>query len=1031
MQVFTFGNGDFLTQIFLAIKGLMGASSFQALVTILIIVSLFWAYWVGIFSGRGFPGSSALKVWFVILLVYWGLFVPKVDVVIHDEIKNTDTLVQDVPWGVGFFAHFFTSAEKGIAELFGTYFTIPGDLKYTTSGMGFGLLGLDTASESVILDPYLRRTVNEYIANCFFSDVLMGNKDLNQVIYSNDLLSELSTSLTAFTSKIYDSAHPSGMSDTCVNVYNYIQSALSTHISSRVAPLFASKVMGLSSINNLLAAQVLNRLGVSGNYLLNLSLNGQQILTQAVLMNAMSDGMRIFAARYGTDSDALGYALAMASQQTRTSWSVSSELAKKYIPVIRQVIEALVYGTFPLLFLIMMTPLGGAAFRTYITLLLWLLLWSPLFSILNLIVMVRAVSVLSPYAGTYSLAASSGILSSTADMIALAGSLSWLVPILALAIASRSQYAMVHLIGGVAGAVQGAAGQMASHVSTPGGVTALQSQAQTIQRNEAFRSSMGLNPAKVLQAEANWNSAPAAAAYFGMIGIGTGRATVAFAHNQAHTVGRGMGLGSETGAFSSGQFAGAREAGVVTELARMGAGISDTARGLARMEAAGMAGRVGMASILTDEQLKSVEAGKLGNEAAKFEMINEIGQRAFPQWHGYSSFYEALKAHQGYHTLMLNDEQARTLMENPSAKGGKYLVGLDTDGKIQLVAVESGISEKRVLSAPEAQKLFGSQAPGGNYNIYRDREGRALYVHADGGQVFRMVNEKGAHDIYRTQGGKAVWVVTNMGVSQKIGTFGRYGKDIDFSRVIRGYIKGPDGKLYQGEYYYDGKDRILAGTLRNTINGETISMVATDKEGHVIPVKNFGELRKLMLQKGVGKDGIQVHYVRAFTTYDSKGKPVVRNLTEVSRAELDRNGFKTDILFAHGDPLYQSQVIGRDVSVRDTEIRDYTHDMRGGAGAQIHKKLTEWGEKLEERGHSFWGSVFKGGYWIGTSTINTVKGFAGLAGGLAATRQAARGIEAGSRAIGAGISKTASTLRWGAEEVTLKAGSRLANYLLK
>ena len=294
-----------------------------------------------------------------------------------------------------------------------------------------------------------------------------------------------------------------------------------------------------------------------------------------------------------------------------------------------------------------------------------------------------------------------------------------------------------------------------------------------------------------------------------------------------------------------------------------------------------------------------------------------------------------------------------------------------------------------------------------------------------------MVNEKGAHDIYRTQGGQAVWVVTNMGVSQKIGTFGRYGKDIDFSRVIRGYIKGPDGKLYQGEYYYDGQDRLLAGTLRNTISGETVSMVATDKEGHVIPVKNFGELRKLMLQKGVGKDGIQVHYVRALTTYDSKGKPVVRNLTEVSRAELEKGGFKTDILFAHGDPLYQSQVVGKDVSVRDTEIRDYTHDMRGGAGAQIHKKLTEWGEKLEERGHSFWGSVFKGGYWIGTSTVNTVKGFAGLAGGLAATRQAARGIEAGSRAIGAGISKTASTLRWGAEEVTLKAGSRLANYLLK
>ena len=1010
MEVFTFGNGDYLTQIFLAIRGLMGASSFQALVTILIIVSLFWAYWVGIFSGRGFPGSSALKVWFVILLVYWGLFVPKVDVVIHDEIRNTDSLVQDVPWGVGFFAHFFTSAEKGVAKLFDTYFTIPSDLKYTTSGMGFGLLGLDTASESVILDPYLRRTVDEYIANCFFADVLMGNKDLNQVVYSNDLLTEIASSNTAFTSKIYDSAHPSGQSDTCANVYAYIQGELSNHVSSRIAPLFASKVMGLSSMNNLLAAQVLNRLGVAGNYLLNLSLNGQQILTQAVLMNAMSDGMRIFAAKYGTDSDALGYALAMASQQTRTSWSVSSELAKKYIPVIRQVIEALVYGTFPLLFLIMLTPLGGAIFRTYLTLLLWLLLWSPLFSILNLIVMVRAVGVLSPYAGTYSLAAASGIMSSTVDMIALAGSLSWMVPILALAIASGSQYAMVHLFGGVAGTVQGAAGQVASQVSTPGGVAGLQAQAQTIQKNEALRGSMGLDPARVLQAEASWNAAPAAAAYYSMMGIGAGRAAAAFAHNTAHTVGRGLGLGSGATSLGAGQFAGAREAGVVTELERMGSGVTDTARGLARIEAAGMAGRVGMATVLTDEQLRNVEAGKLGNEVAKFEMINEIGRRAFPEWQGYSSFYEALKAHQGYHTLVLSDEQAKTLMEDPNARGGKYLVGLSTDGRIQLVAVESGISEERVLSAQEAKKLFGSQAPGGSYNIYRDRDGKALYVHADSGQVFRMVNENGAQDIYRTPGGQAVWVTTNKGVLEKVGVFGRYGKDLDYTRVVRGALHGPDGKVYQGEYYYDDKGRILAGSLRNTINGETVSLVATDKNGRVIPVKNFDELRRLMLEKGVGKDGIQVHYVRALTTYDSKGEPVVRNLTEVSRAELERDGFKTDILFAHGDPLYQSQVMGRDRRLADTEIRDHTHDMRGGAGAWTLEKTEKIGDWLEKHGHSTLGGIVKGSYWIGTSSINTIKGFAGLAGGLAATGRAARGIEAGGRALGTGVAKVGTRI---------------------
>jgi hypothetical protein len=58
----------------------------------------------------------------------------------------------------------------------------------------------------------------------------------------------------------------------------------------------------------------------------------------------------------GVSGDALAYATALGEQQQRSSWLTAGELSKKYIPIMRQILEAVVYGLFPVLFLMMMTP---------------------------------------------------------------------------------------------------------------------------------------------------------------------------------------------------------------------------------------------------------------------------------------------------------------------------------------------------------------------------------------------------------------------------------------------------------------------------------------------------------------------------------------------------------------------------------------------------------------------------------------------------------------------------------------------------
>ncbi|GAB6075391.1 conjugal transfer protein TraG N-terminal domain-containing protein [Desulfurobacterium crinifex] len=134
-EVFTFGNGDVLTQIIMAVKGVMDDVGYKGLITLVITLSLFVSFWHALWEGNNF--SIPWKTWIAGVLIVGILYTPRVDVIVRDEIKNTQTLVENVPWGLGAFASFFTSIQKNLAKKFDQFFSLPDDLKFTNSGYAF------------------------------------------------------------------------------------------------------------------------------------------------------------------------------------------------------------------------------------------------------------------------------------------------------------------------------------------------------------------------------------------------------------------------------------------------------------------------------------------------------------------------------------------------------------------------------------------------------------------------------------------------------------------------------------------------------------------------------------------------------------------------------------------------------------------------------------------------------------------------------------------------------------------------------
>lgn len=479
MEVFSFGNGDFLFQIFSAIVGIMGDGSYGTLIRIALVLGfLFLAYQL-LFSMNITHVSKGMISHYIFVVVLVGImFTPKTNVLIRDEVKNTQVVVNNVPYGVGLFAHIFTTVEKGITKLMENYFSTPNDMRFNQSGYAFSVMLLDSFKDAVPKDIYFKQTLDSYIETCFFHDVLWGDKDLQVVIFSNNLWNELSPANSANRyAKVYSQSQPAGEGTICSAAYGHLSGGLGT-ISADA----------LTTLNSVMQVNVVAKTPAITQYLLGISMSAQDAITQAIASNAVKSSFARTAIHTGSGAGAIPYASGLAEQTQRSSWTVAGDLSKKYIPIMRQVLEAFVYGLFPLLFIMMLTPLGSKYFSLYITLLTWLLLWSPLFAIINLIVNVRANGVLSASYGYFSIGSMPYVYQSASELTAMAGYMAWMVPTIAFAIAKGAETAITSVASGVASSVSFTSKSAASNISSPTAPANIASHAGLLESSQAYGS---------------------------------------------------------------------------------------------------------------------------------------------------------------------------------------------------------------------------------------------------------------------------------------------------------------------------------------------------------------------------------------------------------------------------------------------------------------------------------------------------------------------------------------------------------------
>ena len=166
-----------------------------------------------------------------------------------------------------------------------------------------------------------------------------------------------------------------------------------------------------------------------------------EIMRQQMVLNAVHDAGEQWAAEAGNAAALRAYTEARAEAQTVSAYRAIGRQAETWVPLLRIVFECLYVGAFPMAVLLMLTPAGGAIFRSYVTGLIWLQSWGPLYAVLHRISMGEAAermqaAALMPGGDIgISLVAQAGIRAVAADVAVMSGYLSMSVPFLAAALA--------------------------------------------------------------------------------------------------------------------------------------------------------------------------------------------------------------------------------------------------------------------------------------------------------------------------------------------------------------------------------------------------------------------------------------------------------------------------------------------------------------------------------------------------------------------------------------------------------------------
>ena len=460
--IYTFGGGEVLWGVFNAVTALVNSNT-GSLFTSLVRLGLIIGGFVAVMSALWKQSPFALfKEWllpfYIILNV---LFIPTATVWIIDPISKTHEKIDNVPWALGAFAGTVSSFGHAITKKIEEVFALPDELKYQKNGTLFASRLLQNSRDLVITNEDIKANMREFVGQCVVYDALLGLKyTLNDLKNSDNIWELLKQNPSPARSFFYKEPGAGNQPQiiTCREGVKKFD-GLWKQLTNNSMLSFSKKLYGVKD-QALIKRELLQHLPVAHGYLLDASRSAEEILKQQMMIASVVDGIEHKATVSGNTPN---FASRRAYLQQRTTYQTLGELAADTLPIMKNVLEALTYAAFLFVIPLSLLPLGWRIISSWGSIVLWLQMWAPLYSVLNFIMNVSAKSknIGIVNEGGISIANLLGIVNLNADMSAMAGYLSLSIPFISYALVKGGIGSFVHLASHLSHVTQGAANRVA------------------------------------------------------------------------------------------------------------------------------------------------------------------------------------------------------------------------------------------------------------------------------------------------------------------------------------------------------------------------------------------------------------------------------------------------------------------------------------------------------------------------------------------------------------------------------------------
>lgn len=335
-----------------------------------------------------------------------------------------------------------------------------------------GARALRLAQSAAMPDPVLAQDMINFMRECINPELVISPLLVNSIMTSTNIWNDLGPTGIGVLNP--------GRMVTLSGATGAVQcdDAYANFLGPRLAPAATSEFARIAQIlspsatpataNTMLAAL----LPASEGLIMTASATTAEAIRQRMMLNMLNDTSANMA-QVMNDPSAAQTALgsAMATSNANSAYSVMAKLAQETLPLVRNSIELVVLGVFPivLILIIVAGSKGGLVLRSYVMTMLWVQLWAPLYAIVNYVgMMAGAKSMKAALAGVNGVSVTNAaqLLNTTISAEAIAGMLTISVPMIALAIVKGGEVAMAGITSGITGPADRAASKVGEQVGS-------------------------------------------------------------------------------------------------------------------------------------------------------------------------------------------------------------------------------------------------------------------------------------------------------------------------------------------------------------------------------------------------------------------------------------------------------------------------------------------------------------------------------------------------------------------------------------